>query len=122
VNDPVKRLLEGPPLESTRYTPESRYFQIPIATASLDDGRLVRYLRRRFLPDPTALVTPVEHRVTDTDRADNLAAQYLGDPLQAWRLADANATMRVEALVEEVGRRIRVTLPDPLQGQGASHA
>ena len=122
MTDALQRLLQGPSLESTRYAPDSRYYQVPVATHTLDDGRIVRYLRRRFLPDPAALVTLLEHRVTDTDRADNLAAQFLGDPLQSWRLADANARLRIEALVEEVGRRVRVTLPDAIPGAGASNA
>ena len=110
MNDPVRELLKGPPLELTLYPPGSRYHGIPTAELTRPDGRTVRYLRR-LLPDPAGLVVILEHRVTDDDRLDNLAARYLGDPLQSWRLGDGNTTLRLEALVEELGRRVRITLP-----------
>jgi hypothetical protein len=118
MSDPVRQLLMGPPLEATLYPPGSRYYGIATAEITLADGRVVRYLRRRFLPDPATLVTIAEHRVGDGDRTDNLAAKYLGDPLQSWRMADANLTLRLEALVEEIGRRLRFTLPEGVQGPG----
>jgi hypothetical protein len=109
-------LLQGPPIELTLYPPGSRYSGLAVAEITLPDGRTVRFLRRRFLPDPSALTTLVEHRVADADRLDNLAARYLGDALQAWRIADANGALRMEALVEEVGRRLRITLPAGVPG------
>jgi len=110
------RLLQAPPIEVTLYPPGSRYHGVAVAEITLPGGRTVRYLRRRFLPDPSGLVVIAEHRVADLDRLDNLAARYLGDPLAAWRIADANVTLRVEALVEETGRRIRITLPEGMAG------
>ena len=109
-------LLQAPPIEVTLYPPGSRYHGVAVAEIALPGGRTVRYLRRRFLPYPSGLVTLVEHRVADADRLDNLAARYLGDPLAAWRIADANVTLRMEALVEETGRRVRITLPDGVAG------
>jgi hypothetical protein len=114
----AERLLQGPPIETTLYPPDSRYHGLAVAELTLADGRTVRFLRRRFLPDPAALATLVEHRVADADRLDNLAARYLGDALQAWRLADANGALRMEALVEETGRRLRITLPEGVPGPG----
>jgi len=52
----------------------------------------------------------------EKDRLDNIAAHYLGDPEQFWRLADANNAMRPEELTEEVGRRLRVTHPEGMTG------
>ena len=120
MNDPVKLLLMGPPLEVTLYPPGSRYHNIATVEMVLPGGRAVRYLRRRFLPDAASLVQLGQHRVADSDRLDNLAARYLGDPLQAWRFGDSNLTLRLEALVVETGRRIRITLP--AGAQGATHA
>jgi hypothetical protein len=116
MNDPVKRLLMGPPLEVTLYPPGSRYHNIATVELVLGGGRVVRHLRRRFLPDPAALVQLGQHRVTDRDRLDNLAARYLGDPLQSWRFGDSNLTLRLDALVAETGRQIRITLPEGVQG------
>lgn len=116
MNDPVKQLLMGPPLEATLYPPGSRYYNVATVETTLPGGRAVRHLRRRFLPDPAALVELGRHRVADRDRLDNLAARYLGDPLQSWRLGDSNLTLRLERLVAETGRRIRITLPAGVQG------
>src|SRR5437773_8381403 len=122
MSDPVRQLLMGPPLEVTLYPPSSRYYGIASAELTLAGGRVVRHLRRRFLPDPGSLVPIGEHRVADGDRLDNLAGQYLGDPLQSWRLGDSNLTLRLEALVGETGRRIRLTLPAGVAVPGANHA
>lgn len=74
------------------------------------EPREVRHLRRRFLP--AAEGTPlVEHTVIQGDRLDNVTARYLGDPLQFWRVADANDVLRPEELTAEPGRRIRIDLP-----------
>jgi hypothetical protein len=112
----AEMLLQGPPIEVTLYPPGSRYQGVAVTEIVVADGRTVRYLRRRFLPDPAGLFTLVQHRVVDADRLDNLAARYLGDPLAAWRIADANGALRMEALVEEIGRRLRITLPEGVPG------
>ena len=41
---------------------------------------------------------------------DHLAARYLGYTERFWQLADVNNAMRAEALVEEIGRRLIVSL------------
>lgn len=115
MSDPVRALLMGPPLEQTLYPPGSRYHGIETAER-VEGDRTVRYLRRRFLPEPGGMTTLLEHRVEDGDRLDNLAARYLGDPLQAWRIVDAHRVLRPEALVAEVGRRIRITVPFGAEG------
>ncbi len=95
--------------------PASRYNGIEEAESTLPDGegglKTVRYLRRRFLPQPDQLVTMVEHRVTAGDRLDNVATRYLGDPLAFWRLADANLELQPEVLTDTAGRSIRIALP-----------
>jgi nucleoid-associated protein YgaU len=94
----------------------SRYANIETTTLDLTgaDGttRKVRHVRRRFLPDPEDLTTVVEHTVTEGDRLDNVTTRYLGDPTLFWRLADANNTMRPEELTEEIGRAIKIALPE----------
>ena len=53
-----------------------------------------------------------EHTVVEGDRPDNLAAAYLGDPEQFWRLADANYDLNPFDLTATVNRRLRITLPE----------
>ena len=97
------------------FQPTSRYYSIETATYETPDGSLVRYLRRRFLP-PLDRFTPIqEHLVTEDDRLDNITARFLGDPEQFWRICDANPILRPEEL-EELDRRIRITLPEGIPG------
>ena len=112
----LQSLLRPPTLQQTAFPPTSRYCGIP--TATLDDrtGRALVYVRRRMLPDPAALTTLLYYVVVEGDRLDNLAARYLGDPEQYWRLCDANGAMRPDELTDTIGRRLRITLPAGLSG------
>ena len=94
----------------------SRYYNIKTAEYEAADGKRVVYLRRRFVPPPTAFALLVEHTVTEGERLDNITAQYLGDPEQFWRVCDANGAIRPEELTETVGRRLRITLPEGIPG------
>lgn len=97
------------------FQPTSRYFSIETATYEARDGQLIGYLRRRFLPPLDRFTLIQEYLVTEGDRLDNVTAQYLGDPEQFWRVCDANPVQRPEEL-EEIGRRIRITLPEGIPG------
>ena len=68
------------------------------------DGTVLVYLRRRFVPQPEKLSLLQEHSWSEGDRLDNLAAQYIGDPTQYWRICDANGAMRPDELTETIGR------------------
>ena len=94
----------------------SRYHAVDTAKLILPDGTELPYLRRRFAPAPERMVLMGEHVVVQGDRIDNIAARYLGDPEQFWRIADANRAMRVAELTETIGRRLRITLPDGIPG------
>src|SRR6185295_11948950 len=98
------------------FSPTSRYFNIEKTTLETSDGKIHAYLRRRFLPQPENFFTLQEHVIVQGDRIDNITARYLGDPLQFWRVCDANRAMRPEELTEEMGRRIRITLPEGIPG------
>src|ERR1700722_7282640 len=95
----LEQMLQGPSLESTLYPPGTRYNNVPFLSITLSDGRTVRYLRRRQVPDPASLSTVFQYRVVDGDRLDNLANRFLGDPGASWRIADANPVLRMESLV-----------------------
>jgi len=101
--------------------PTSRYYGIETAELTVLDAvgepRVVAYLRRRFVsgalgvPSSTTLVS---HAIVQGERLDHLAARYLGDPTQFWRICDANNVLRPEELVEEPGRRVDIPLPGGL--------
>lgn len=95
------------------FDPGSRYFPVETATRTVTDvdgaDRVLRYKRRRVIPPQEDLPTLAEHRVSEGDRLDNIAARYAGDPTLFWRLCDANAVLRPQEL-EEAGRIIRIAL------------
>ncbi len=95
------------------FEPGSRYHDVETATRVVRDAdgndRLIRYKRRRIIPEQSDLPTLAEHRVTEGDRLDNITARYAGDPTLFWRLCDANVVLRPEEL-EAVGRIIRIAM------------
>lgn len=91
----------------------SRYYTIENATFTTPDGRTVAYKRRRFLPSGNTLPLLAEVTVMQDERLDLVAFRALGDPLQFWRIADANDAMDPFDLVEPSGQRLRVPVPQP---------
>jgi len=96
--------------------PTSRYFAVGTAVYVTVSGEEIGYLRRRFVPPPERFQLLQIHVVTEGERHDHLAAQFLGDPEQFWRLCDANAVLRPEELTETPGRPLRITLPEGIAG------
>lgn len=109
--DALQAFLQTNALATSPFAATSRYHGLATAQWTRPDGRVVTYVQRRFVPSPESLGDLFEHVVAAGDRLDNLAARYLGDPLQYWRLCDANRALRPDALVEAVGARLRITLP-----------
>lgn len=101
---------------ATNFSPTSRYYGIETTTLETPEGKIVIYLRRRFVPSPERFALLQEHIVKQDERLDNITAQYLGDPEQFWRVCDANGAMRPEELTETIGRSIRITLPEGIPG------
>lgn len=95
------------------FTFTSRYFNLETATLALPDGRTASYKRRRFLPRGDRMPLLIEVNVTESDRLDLIAARTLGDPEHFWRVADANDAMNPFDLTAEVGRILRVPVPQP---------
>lgn len=119
--DPVQAFLQDNALVTPLFPPTSRYYGVAAAQLTMPDGSVVAYVRRRFLPDPDSLSLVEEHVVAAGDRIDNLAAAYLGDPQQYWRICDANRAVRPADLTATPGRRLRITLPEGMTGvPGAS--
>jgi len=119
MNDPsqaLQALLQPAGLSTSLFPANSRYQGIDTATLTTPDGRVVAYVRRRFVPPPELFTLLQEHTVVQGERLDNIAAKYLGDPEQFWRICDANGAIRPEELTDDIGRKLRITLPKGLGG------
>jgi len=115
-NQALQTLLQGGGQKVPLFPPTSRYSAIHTAILKNVEGRVIIYLRRRFVPPPERFELLQEHVVTQGERLDNVTAKYLGDPEQFWRVCDANRAMRPDELTETIGRRIRITLPEGIPG------
>jgi len=112
-----QNLLAPSAVSTTVFPITSRYYGIATATLQAVDGKTIIYLTRRFLPSADRFALLQEHFVSQGERLDNIAAQYLGDPEAFWRLCDANNAMRPDELTETLGRRLRITLPEGIPAQ-----
>ena len=92
------------------FMPTSRYSPLEVAESTSPAGRIIRYVRRRFIP-LTAPTPLAHHTVAAGDRLDNVTARYLGDPEQFWRVADANRAERAADLVAVAGRVLVIPMP-----------
>jgi hypothetical protein len=116
MSEPLLNLGQGLPLSVTLFPAGSRYQGIETAKLINARGDEVIYLRRRWVPQPERFAVIREHVVTQGDRLDNVTAEHLGDPELFWRVCDANRALRPDELTEEIGRRLRITLPEGLPG------
>lgn len=116
MTDPLKALLEAGEVNTTLFTLTSRYYKLKTSTFETSDTKTIVHLRRRFVPSPDEFTLLQEHTVSPGDRLDNLAGQYLGDPEQYWQLCDANGAVRPDELTEDIGGKLRITLPKGIPG------
>jgi len=101
-----------------RFPPHSRYASVPVITVTEADATERRFLGRRFVPQPESTPIIAEHLVVAGDRLDLLAQQYYGDPLLAWRIADANRADDPAELTSEPGRVLKIPAPSATGGFG----
>jgi hypothetical protein len=113
--DPVQAMLAQTSLQTTLFASTSRYYGLATATI-LQQGRPIAYVLQRFVPQPERFQLLQQHTVMQGERLDNITATYLGDPTLFWRVCDANRAMRPWKLVETVGRKLRITMPDGITG------
>jgi len=113
-------LLSGAAAAPPRFPPNSRYHGLLTLTHTRADGSTLPYVARRFVPPAEALTLARLHSVVQGDRLDLLAAAYLGDPEQWWKIADANGAAAPdsapETLCDEPGVRLRIALPEGFTG------
>jgi len=90
--------------------PSSRYYGDGVEQITLSSGLVVSYLSRRIIPQMSIYTQTQNYSVTATDRLDNLAARYLGDPILFWMIADANGSLDSSELAAVPGRSILIPL------------
>lgn len=112
MNDVSALILQQSGINTSFFTPSSRYFGLEIAVYEHPVNGPAPYVRRRFLPQPERFFAIQEHVVTQGERPDNLTHQYLNDPEQFWRICDANNVMHPNELTDTIGKRIRITFPE----------
>lgn len=110
-------LASAAALTNPRFLPTSRYHDVPTATLEVPDGRTVRYLVHRLVPQPERYATIGEHVVEEGERLDHVSAAELGDAEHFWQLCDANRALH-PAELEVVGRVLRIVLPAGVPGPG----
>ena len=116
MSDQLQALLQQTGAATPAFPPNSRYHKTAVASLTMPDGTEVAYLKRRFVPPPEIFALLQEHSVAEGERLDHIAAKYLGDPEQFWRLCDANGAVRPNELLEPLGRTLRITLPENIPG------
>ena len=98
------------------FSMNSRYYSLPVLKYQAPTGEEIAYVSRRILPQTDQFDLLLLHTVTESERLDNITAQYLDDPEQFWRICDANGAMSPFDLVAEPGQTIRITLPQGIPG------
>lgn len=94
------------------FSPSSRYARLATATYVDAQGNSYSYMTRRFLPPGSSFTLLQQYSIVEGDRLDNLSAKFLGDSEMFWRLCDANDAMEPDELVAQIGRALRITLPE----------
>jgi hypothetical protein len=112
----ITKLLKQLGAKASLFPPSSRYKDTAVATFELSDEESIVYLKRRILPKAEDFTLLEEHTVTEGERLDNIANQYLGDPERFWQICDANNVLHPDELTEIPGQKIRITLPQGIQG------
>lgn len=115
MTDPFS-FLQPAALKVSAFPETSRYHGIETATFQNDPDERITYLSRRFVPQSDRFDLLQEHVVNEGERLDNLTSQYYNDPEQFWKICDANGVLRPNELVETIGNKIRITLPEGIPG------
>jgi hypothetical protein len=97
---------------------DSRYYGYSVLQYAAPSGQAIPYLARRIIPQPGApnYATINQYTVQQNDRLDRIAAKYLGDPLMAWLICDANGAMKPHDLVATPGAVLSITTPQGVPG------
>jgi len=118
VKYPLASLIGMGVIAPVTFPTDSRYYGSATLTMTGPDGKTLNYLAPRFVPQPGApnYATVAQCTIKQNDRLDLIAAKYLGDPLMAWLVCDANGALRPDELVETPGTILNITTPQGVPG------
>lgn len=102
------------------FADNSRYRGLPLLVHVDANGLEHIYVGRRFLPPPESLAEVGQVEVHEGDRIDTIAGQVFGDAELYWRIVDANRVLTPGELTAQIGRRLRITLPEGMPGPNRS--
>jgi hypothetical protein len=118
MNYPLQAMMQLGVIPPVTFPTDSRYYGFSVLQYIAPTGQVIPYLQRRIVPQPGApnYATINQYTVRQGDRLDIIAAQYLGDPLMAWLICDANGAMRPRDLVATPGTVLAITTPQGISG------
>ena len=116
MKNPLETILQQTGLNNSYFAPTSRYYGLETKILESKSHQKHVFVKRRFISQPEAFELLQEHTVSQDDRLDNIAHQYLGDAEQFWRICDANAVLYPNRLTEAIGNIIKITMPEGMSG------
>ena len=118
MNYPLQAMMQLGVIPPVTFPTDSRYYGFGVLQYTAPNGQQIPYLQRRIVPQPGApnYATINQYTVKQGDRLDIIAAQYLGDPLMAWLICDANRAIRPHDLVATPGTVLAITTPQGIPG------
>jgi len=118
MNYPLAAMVRLGAIPPVTFPTDSRYYGFGVQQYTAPSGQVIPYLQRRIVPQPGAPNYATINRYTTVqgDRLDLIAAKFLGDPLMAWLICDANGAMRPRDLVATPGSVLAITTPQGIPG------
>jgi hypothetical protein len=118
MNYPLQAMLQLGVIPPVTFPTDSRYHGASVLQFTAPNGQVIPYLQRRIVPQPGApnYATINQYTVCQNDRLDLIAARYLGDPLMAWLICDANGARNPDDLVPTPGTVLAITTPQGIPG------
>jgi hypothetical protein len=118
MNYPLQAMMMLGVLPQVTFPRDSRYYNSTVLQYTAPNGQVIPYLQRRIIPQPGApnYATVNTYTTRQGDRLDLIAAKFLGDPLMAWLICDANGAMNPCDLVATPGAVLNITAPQGVPG------
>jgi nucleoid-associated protein YgaU len=115
---PLAAMLQLGVVPPVTFPVDSRYYGFSVQQYAAPNGPSIPYLARRIVPQPGApnYATINQYTVKQGDRLDQIAAKFLGDPIMAWLICDANGAINPHDLVATPGRVLAITTPQGVPG------